>query len=310
MKRPNEFKDPLVWLSSKFKPLRMRDWIEKACEVNPNVHNKAHLWTPLKLICFLYWLEVYTRIIPKYRRRVAYIDLLAGSGTNLIEESGDIILGSSLLAPLIYHDKFSQFLFFEVNEEKAAVLEERLRNFEVPNFRIFAQDFNTMDFGILNEFEHFFIFIDSEGLELQWPTIIEFLSREGDLILIFMTQAIARVLGKAQKEGESTALTSFMGDESWKEVESAEELLEQYMEKLKRYREQYIRRVSYHAYVDSLQVGGTNFKYHIILVCREGNYTKAWSQLKGKIEGCTEREASKALKICKGEIRPLWPSSS
>ena len=56
-----------------------------------DIHYPAHTWTILKLIALAYWVDVYTKIMRKYPQwhPFCYLDLFAGSGSNIIKETGE-----------------------------------------------------------------------------------------------------------------------------------------------------------------------------------------------------------------------------
>ena len=51
--------------------------------------------------------------------------------------------------------------------------------------------------------------------------------------------------------------------------------------------------------------GRGKFIYEVILICREGDYVRAWLELKKRLEALEDRHVDIALKICKGELRTL-----
>ena len=55
-------------------------------------------WAVLKLALVAFYIDLYTSIVKARFPSTAYIDLFAGPGLNQIEETGDIVFGSPLLA--------------------------------------------------------------------------------------------------------------------------------------------------------------------------------------------------------------------
>jgi len=58
-----------------------------------DVHYLGHTWSIVKLLILSGWVYVYTTIIPKHFKECWYIDLLAGSGTTRVKETGDVVIG-------------------------------------------------------------------------------------------------------------------------------------------------------------------------------------------------------------------------
>ena len=83
---------------------KLREYIKRLCEdVTPlinlsDVHYEGHNWSVVKLLVLGSWSYVYTTIISKnWRGPYYYVDLLAGSGTTKVKETGDIVVGLSLI---------------------------------------------------------------------------------------------------------------------------------------------------------------------------------------------------------------------
>jgi len=55
-------------------------------------------WAILKLALVAYYADVYSSIIKSRFKKSYYVDFFAGPGLNQIRETGDIVLGSPLLA--------------------------------------------------------------------------------------------------------------------------------------------------------------------------------------------------------------------
>ncbi len=304
-KENDEF-DPLKWLSKKLETLRIDKFI-KDIEKNFSKDDLygAHLWTPLKLIALMWWLTVYSRIVPRYFPEYWYIDLLASSGANVIKETGDVILGSPLLSHLIPYNPFKHHVYIEIDPEKANVLDKMLNHFRFSNYTIFQGDCNDRVYSIpFNKINHYFCFIDCEGLDIKWSTLEHLLRHRGDILFVFQTSGVNRVFGKGTKRGYSPTLDEFCGGNWWQSCDSIEELLRQYMIRIKQKADK-LRR--FRNFVDYVRVKGKggSFVYEVILICRYGDYVRAWLDLKNRLANLEDKDVDMALKICKGEIVPL-----
>ena len=247
----------------------------------------------------MYWVDVYTRIIPKqsaFSGNYWYLDLLAGSGTNYIRETNDVIVGSPFIALLFARKPFTRHIFIELNRERARALRRRVEALRYSErVSIYQSDCNTIIPKLNMNAKHFLAFIDCEGLDVNWETQETLLEKRGDIIVVFQTQELQRTLGRAKKGlSDKEKLGDFLGDSSWKRAGDVKKLLEIYMNKLKSYRK----------YVERIEIRG-EYKYDIILACRPGPYTKAWQCLKERYSKLTNKDAELALRMCKGEIRAL-----
>ncbi|RLE79091.1 MAG: hypothetical protein DRJ52_09130 [Thermoprotei archaeon] len=289
-------KRDLDWLKSKLEQLSK--FTEKVASAS-DVHYEVHSWTPLKLIALMWWIDIYTKIIPKtkkYRANYWYIDLLAGPGTNRIKESGTIILGSPLIAVFFARKPFTRYVFIEADLAKANALKKRLSLLKIAKRTVvYADDCNTIIRELNITASHFLAFIDCEGLDVVWETVERLLRMRSDIIVVFHTQSLRRTLGRAKKGyRDAERLTAFLGDEGWRDCGSAEDLLKLYEKKLGEHR----------SYVGCLRIRG-DYEYDIILACRKGDYVEAWETLKEKYRRITSRDVELALKILKGEVKAL-----
>jgi hypothetical protein len=111
--------DYFEWLKSKLG--KLKEFTDTLCKIS-NVHYEAHSWTALKLISLMWWTDVYTKIIPNHFENYWYLDLLAGSGTNCIRETGDITIGSPFIAYFFARQPFTNYIFIELDEERGRSL--------------------------------------------------------------------------------------------------------------------------------------------------------------------------------------------
>ena len=297
--------DPLESLSRKLETLKMKDYIIKIeKEFDRNELYQAHTWTAIKLIILMWWLTVYSRIVPRHFHNYWYIDLLSSSGANFIQETKDIILGSPLLSYLVPYEQFKHHFFVEINSRRKKTLDRMLKLFNFSNYDTIQGDCNEVIQSIpLHAVDNYFCFIDCEGLDVKWSTLETLLSNRGDILLVFQTTEINRVFRKGKKQGISQALDNFCGDEWWKFCDDVQELLEEYMHNLE-CRANELRK--YHNFVDYIRVKGQrHFYYDVFLICRKGPYTDAWSDLKKTLENLQDKHIRAALEVCKGNQTTL-----
>lgn len=159
---------------------------------------------------------------------VNYIDLLAGPGKNVIGKTGEVVLGSPLIA-LKY--PFHNYFFVERDPELFKGLDSRVsvspRNEHV---RRYNGDCNVEIGNIVAEIRAIdrraapeswqslnLVFADPEGFELYWETI-EKLGREtrSDLIINFSTSGITRNIREAFNSQKEHAIDKFLGTRDWR----------------------------------------------------------------------------------------------
>jgi three-Cys-motif partner protein len=157
-----------------------------------------------------------------------YIDLLAGPGKNAISKSGEIVLGSPLVA---LHYPFDKFFFVEKDEKLFESLDARVfASSRSQDVRLFNGDCNVEIAKIIeniHKIEHHaaqgswqslnLVFADPEGFEVHWDTIAT-LGREtrSDLIINFSTSGITRNIVDAFKLQKVHAIDRFLGSRAWR----------------------------------------------------------------------------------------------
>jgi three-Cys-motif partner protein len=293
-------------LKQKIQPLLQIE--EKLIQIHPNVFYKPGPWCVTKLIALAYFVDIYTRIIPRmpFFKKMRYIELLSGAGLCRIDETGDIIAGSALIAATMCNQQFDEYIFIELDEKKAKALKDRMKVI-TPNALIIQDNCNNVISEIIptfNDNDHYLAFVDSEGLEVDWSTINTLLSKQGDMIFNFQSQMVNRVVGRANSGslGDVKRLNQFYGDDRWRNLDGADELLIGYMEKI---REETTRKR-----VVPLPVKGPgSYRYDLILATRKTKGDNPWLKpmeaLAETMNGFTPDFIQKALNILTGGQRIL-----
>lgn len=191
-------------------------------------------WAKVKLSVLGYYIDLSTVAMHRkpWRRRY-YIDLQAGPGKNVIENTGEIMLGSPLLA-LLRGKGYTDYRLIENNEALAAALWRRCEvTHRVNRSDIRVADFKTQVEGIVEEIREIdrpFIrgqwhtltlaFFDPEGLELDWNTVALLASLNRiDLIINFSTNGVRRAAGQALNQAPGTsAVDRFFGTLEWRNI--------------------------------------------------------------------------------------------
>ena len=81
---------------------------------------------------------------------------------------------------------------------------------KVPKVNIINQNCNKALNWLKLSTDHYLTFIDCEGLDVYWSTMKKLLEKPGDIIVLFQTSEIKRVLGKTEETRES--LSIFVGE--------------------------------------------------------------------------------------------------
>ena len=154
-----------------------------------------------------------------------YIDLLAGPGKNHVRETGEILLGSPLLALTAKHP-FTGYFFVDFDDENTQALHERCRASALSDrVRVLTGDCNVEIDNILAQMKPDsdrslnLAFLDSEGLELRWDTVAKLSSlRRIDLIINYPQGGLNRVMPQAIQEEGDTLVDGFFGGRDWRAV--------------------------------------------------------------------------------------------
>ena len=291
------------WIKEKIEPIIQ---VSQIFEEDESKIVQAHTWSLLKLLALGNWVFVYTSIIPKHFQYYFYTDLLAGAGVIKVKETGDIVIGSPLIAYLFSRNDFSGMFLVELNRERYKALRRRIQAVKnamgsFPQTSCLHGDCNELIDIITKKIRsfgkgiHTLAFIDNAGLNTHWKTIEELISIRSDMIILFPTRCTERVWSPK-------ALNLFFGNDSWRGAKSSEELLMIYKENLRKtYRK--IRKGD--PYVSDIRVGSRNFYYDLILLCKYGPYTKAWEYIRSKINWQDPETIKIILDIRKRRVLPF-----
>lgn len=164
---------------------------------------------------------------------LGYIDLLAGPGKNRFQPSGDILLGSPLIA-LTAKYPFTYYRFVEMGNQEYVALARRITSSEhAERVKVIHGDcnavVNTVVADIASRDKRFLAehkwsslnlaFLDPEGLELEWATVEKLgRIRRMDIILNFSTSGFTRNAAQMLMSENTARLDRFFGTTEWKMV--------------------------------------------------------------------------------------------
>ena len=255
-------------------------------------------WAILKLALVAYYIDVYTSIIKKIFSKSYYVDVFAGPGLNEINETGDVILGSPLLADRVpsQSKKFDKLLLVEKDPARRNALGRLL-----PAAFIIPEDINAA--GINSILAHLtesntpsLVFVDPEGLAIHWSTLEKIFSCWRDVMINYQPTSVRRIVGSAKNNtAYEQSLDDFFGSDSWKACHNDDELLSLYVENLKQHREVVIP-----IKVQSPEA----FHYYIIIAVRKTAGGQGWIEAihraKANIEEANSDDAKRFLDVYTG----------
>jgi three-Cys-motif partner protein len=255
-------------------------------------------WVFMKLLIVAYYIDIYTNTAKQHFSPVFYIDLFSGPGFNYIEELDEVLAGSPLLAQLMPRSgkEFDSMILFDKNSDNCATLERVMSKATIECYDCnsdIATDLITNTVKKSSR-SHFLAFIDPEGLEVEWNTLESIFKLNGDLMVNYQYNGIARLVGSYHRTSGRTKissglrLTKFFGTEDWKNItrNSAEELFKLYLSRIKKHRSKTI------VIPVPFEVGGA--QYRIIIAAKETKSGSPWlnpmEQVRKRCEKMTYRQ--------------------
>ncbi len=170
-------------------------------------------WTALKLICLEYYIPAYIDIMRRTFPRIAYVDMFAGPGMNLIGSNLTPMPGSPMI-PLMHRGNRRYFDFqiaSDSSPSRAQALRSRLGSWRCEagaglkdgeDFVVLNQDANELALELperlrAKDVNHALVFVDPEGFDLEWSSLKAMTDGfpHMDLILLFPSTGVPRVLG-------------------------------------------------------------------------------------------------------------------
>jgi three-Cys-motif partner protein len=231
---PREKTDDFEWWQKRINDIK---GLEKEADQLYNRTGVAYEIGPqaiCKLALFAYYIDVYTSILKSNAPKIYYVDLFAGSGLTKIDSTGDLVLGSAMLAKKIPKPgkEFDKMFLVENDPVKVEALGKLL-----PEATIIPKDVNTVDWSseIGNDDAAYLVIADPEGMQMDWRTIEPLLRRWSDVVINFQAEGPMRVGGRALTEPEyAPAMDRFYGNQNWRSARntSGDAWLEIYIKQL------------------------------------------------------------------------------
>ncbi|MGC9395817.1 MAG: three-Cys-motif partner protein TcmP [Anaerolineae bacterium] len=190
-------------------------------------------WAAEKLDYLERYLDMFTTAMRKKPwRALNYIDLFAGPGKCQDEGTGEIYLGSPLLA-LRTRQSFDHYFFVELDADNMQALQQRCQHSpQADRIRYFQEDCNVAVHRIAREIQrvdqHYIegvwpclnlAFLDPEGLvELHWDTVQALAQLRTDLVIHYSQMGLQRYMPIAIESSEETSIDRFFGSRDWREI--------------------------------------------------------------------------------------------
>jgi len=214
-------------------------------------------WAAEKLDYLGRYLDIFMNsMCSKPWRGIQYIDLFSGPGKCQIRNTGQILIGSPLIALQLKYP-FSQYYYADMDEQAIETLKTRCNNSPYRDrIQYFTGDSNLIVQEIVCEITKLdsqiienkwrsslnLAFLDPEGLELEWRTVKALGNvRRMDMIIYYPQMGLTRQIPNEIDLAPPTRIDRFFGCTTWRDIyrqarktELHRELLDLYKSNLKK----------------------------------------------------------------------------
>lgn len=176
-------------------------------------------WVLDKRHYFKRYLDIFSRGVgKKWAGKLSYVDLFSGPGRSIIRGTGEEVEGSPLLS-LRY--EFSRYVFVDIPEVLSTLARRLKHHSKRSQITLIKGDCNEVIGRVLAALpsDHLTLaFIDPTGLQIQFGTIERLVhNRKVDLLMTIQFGMGIRMNLPLYVQTEGAALTSFVGDTSWRQ---------------------------------------------------------------------------------------------
>lgn len=188
-------------------------------------------WTSEKLDYLRRYITMFeTSMRGKPWRQRNYIDLYAGSGKYRATETGDVYLGSALVALTTEHP-FTNYYFSDSSPDNIDVLKTRTQQLPYPiEYRV--GNANQLAQQVVSEIQEIdnqklpgkwsslnLAFLDPDGLELEWNTVQRLASLYTmDLIIYYSQYGLNINFKNCYQAKDETDIDRFFGSDEWRKI--------------------------------------------------------------------------------------------
>lgn len=165
------------------------------------------------------YLSIFSRgVSKKWKGKLAYVDLFAGTGRNIIRSTGEEVDGSPFLA--LKH-ALARYVFVDL-PDVLHVLKARLaKHAKRDQVLLVPGDCNAVINKVLNSIEPNYLtlaFIDPTGIHICFETLRRLVrNRKVDLLMTIQFGMGIRMNLRQYSRAESNALSHFMGNAKWRQ---------------------------------------------------------------------------------------------
>jgi len=183
-------------------------------------------WVCDKYYYLIRYIDIFeTSMRGKWENR-AYIDLFSGPGKCIEKSTQSIHFGSPLLA-LTTRYPFSEYYFVDKSKFNIDSLMKRCNSFN-NKVRIssYIGDSNKLVDEIISQIDFAksinLSFLDPEGLDLHWETVVKLSSvTRMDLIIFYPQMGLTRQMPNEVQNDSNTNIDKFFGSRKWREIYTA-----------------------------------------------------------------------------------------
>lgn len=186
---------------------------------------EAGTWAREKLDYLKRYIDVFEIAMRKKWPVRCYVDLFAGPGKNVDRDSGDILLGSPLIA-LTATCPFTGYFFTDLSDKHTKTLRQRCTaSPHSQRVQIWTGDCNDLvneivaqikkdDWRSLN-----LAFLDPAGIDLYWKTVetLAQLNRM-DLVIHYPQMGLGRAMPQVFESADESKVDLFFGGREWREI--------------------------------------------------------------------------------------------
>jgi three-Cys-motif partner protein len=186
---------------------------------------EAGTWAREKLDYLRRYIDVFGTAMRKKWPIRCYVDLFAGPGKNVDRDSGDVFLGSPLIA-LTTTYPFTGYFLTDLSDKYTEALRKRCTaSPHSQQVQIWTGDCNDLvnrvvaqikqdDWRSLN-----LAFLDPTGIDLRWDTVAKLATiKRIDLIIHYPQGGLNRSMSRAFETSAQTSVDSFFGDCGWRKI--------------------------------------------------------------------------------------------
>lgn len=261
------------------------------------IARKSGKWAEEKLDYLARYISAFeTAMRERPWRARHYIDLLAGPGKCRVRGTGQILLGSPLIA-LTTKYPFTGYFFVDNDCDSAQALRQRCSQSPLAHsVTVMPGDCNLVVDEIvreINEVDHYIpgvwssinlAFLDSQGLELKWETVAKLASvSRMDMVINFPIYGLRLNMHSGLKQKQS-CVDDFFGGTEWRQVyrnevgrgKLARALLDFYKDRLGRLGYQDVRD-SEEVLIRNIQRRGP--LYYLVFVSKSYLGNKFWNEI-------------------------------